>query len=568
MAPQGSVTGPMQALLRYLTRIGPSFAGVLMLAITPMAVLLLHVAETGRADQRDEAQARLMQAARFATTMQTEAVATIRQALGLLGRLPADWAESPEGCVAMMREMVRQHPFMAGLLVVRASGAVLCSHRGVEQGITLADRPYFREALRRPELSIGSPVEARTSGNVVLPMAMRMAVNMERDDDPPLVLAAALDLDRVARLLAGAQNLRGGDSSGSVQVFDTNGRMLAQYPENTAAMVQGHPFNQAVLSAPEGVLDLPGHDGVRRLVGFAHAGEAGTVYAASIPAAAVSGPADQRYRTVAAFGVLAWLAGIVLAFRIVEWRVLDPLAVLSEAARRVRQGIAHTMPREPLPGEFEELRGAMAAMLETLETREASLQVANRDLVRLAGRDALTGIANRRAFDAALAEAFAQAQATGDSVGLAIFDVDFFKKYNDRYGHLQGDECLRKVAATIAGMPIRESDMAARLGGEEFVLLLPATETDGAVAVAQRTIEAIRDRCMLHEDGPAGVVTASCGVASCRPIPGMDPAALIAAADVALYRAKATGRDCVVTARDVASAGVVGEIEAGMQAQA
>jgi diguanylate cyclase (GGDEF)-like protein len=108
-------------------------------------------------------------------------------------------------------------------------------------------------------------------------------------------------------------------------------------------------------------------------------------------------------------------------------------------------------------------------------------------------------------------------------------------------------------------MPIREGDLAARMGGEEFVLLLPGTETEGAIAVAQRALAALRDRMILHEegvvneDGPVGIVTASVGVAACRPCPGLDATALIAAADAALYCAKAAGRNRVVAAHDVAA---------------
>jgi diguanylate cyclase (GGDEF)-like protein len=547
-------------------RLGMVFASVLLLGMAPMAWLLWHVAETGRADQTREAQVRLLQAARFASALQTDAIASIGNTLATVVEMPMGWALDDAGCVARVRRIADQHPYIAGLAVLRADGTVLCSQAGAGRGVNLADRDYVRLALRRPGLAVGRPVVARISGMVVLPMALSLAGPARGDHSQPTLLAATLDLAHIARMLAGSQNLRGDAAGGRVKILDTDGRMLVDYPPTGARLVHDHPLNTALMSAQEGVLDMPGHDGLQRLFGFAHASEGDTVYAVTVLAASVTGPADARFRTVAALALLAALTGLALAFQLARFRILRPMAVLTQAATRAQGGAPAALPTRRLPQEFEVLRQAMASMLAAVQHREANLEQANRDLVRLAARDALTGIANRRAFDGALAEAFAQAQSAAETVALLIFDVDFFKKFNDRYGHLQGDECLRKVAATIAAMPLREADLAARLGGEEFVLLLPDTDTDGAVAVAERTIEAIRDRRMLHEDGPIGVVTASCGVASCRPIPGMDAAALIAAADAALYRAKAMGRDRVATARDVASAGVVGEIEAGMQA--
>jgi diguanylate cyclase (GGDEF)-like protein len=533
-----------------------------------MAGLLWHVAETGRADQTREAQARLLQAARFANAVQADAIASIGQTLALVADLPMDWALDEPACVARVQRIADQHPYIAGLAVLRRDGVVLCSQAGAGRGVNLADRDYVRQALRRPGLAVGKPVVARISGMVVLPMALGLAEQGNREAGEPALLAATLDLTHIARMLAGSQNLRGDAAGGRVKILDTDGRMLVDYPPTGMRPVHDHPLNTALMTAQEGVLHMQGHDGMQRLFGFAHASEGFTVYAVTLLADSVTGPAEARFRAVEALALVAALAGLALAFQLARRRILRPMAVLIQVAMRAQAGAPVAFPSRNLPYEFEVLRQAMVSMLAAVTHREANLEQANRDLVRLAARDALTGIANRRAFDDALNEAFAQAQSAGESVALVIFDVDFFKKYNDRYGHLHGDECLRKVAATIAAMPMREADLAARLGGEEFVLLLPATDTDGAVAVAQRTIDAIRDRRMLHEDGPIGLVTASCGVASCRPIPGMDAAALIAAADAALYRAKAMGRDRVVTARDVASAGVVGEIEARMQAEA
>jgi diguanylate cyclase (GGDEF)-like protein len=165
---------------------------------------------------------------------------------------------------------------------------------------------------------------------------------------------------------------------------------------------------------------------------------------------------------------------------------------------------------------------------------------AERDAARLsdfAFRDALTGIANRRAFDEALAREWNRAQRSAASVALIVFDIDHFKAYNDRYGHPAGDARLVAVAREVAQAARREGDLAARFGGEEFVLLLPNTSLDDAFAIAEHVRTGV---ARLAGDG---AVTVSAGVAATVARGGGDPATLVGVADAALYAAKAAGRD-------------------------
>jgi diguanylate cyclase (GGDEF)-like protein len=538
-----------------LGRLSLLFAGVLLLCLAPMAGLLVHVAQTGRADQVAEAQTRLLQAARFGVAAQHEATAAAERLLAVAGGASLDWAEEPETCLARLQALVGPRSAVVNAAVMRRSGRALCTNRAADEAaraVSLADRPYFQLALQRDGLSVGSPVASRFSGEMMVPVALRLPGAVGLPGDPPAVLAAALDLGRLAKQLAGTQDLAGLAEGGVVMLLDTHGRLLLRHPADPAAAPVAPPYASAALAAPEGVLEADGLDGVRRLVGFAHATEGDVVYVVSVRAESITSQAEARFRDMIALAAAAAMIGLALAYAITRHRVLAPMAVLTEAAQAVEQGAMRAIPSVRLPGEFEVLRRAMAAMLGAVCAREDSLHQANRELERLAGRDALTGLANRRAFDRALEEAWRLAQRQGDTVALAIVDIDHFKKFNDRYGHPRGDDCLRKVAEALASVPLRERDLAARLGGEEFALLLPATDSAGAAIVAQRALAAIRERMILHEDQPAGIVTASVGVAASRPLPGIDPAALIAAADAALYRAKESGRDRVVSARDVA----------------
>lgn len=173
------------------------------------------------------------------------------------------------------------------------------------------------------------------------------------------------------------------------------------------------------------------------------------------------------------------------------------------------------------------------------------LDLANQELKRISASDGLTGIANRRMFDDHLAREWRRARRASNPVAILMCDVDHFKRFNDTYGHQAGDDCLRRIAETIAGLMERPSDVAARYGGEEFAVILPETNIGGALFVAEKILHGIRNLNIPHTASSYGRVTLSIGIASS--VPGVDnpPDDLLLAADRALYRAKEDGRNRV-----------------------
>jgi diguanylate cyclase (GGDEF)-like protein len=166
-----------------------------------------------------------------------------------------------------------------------------------------------------------------------------------------------------------------------------------------------------------------------------------------------------------------------------------------------------------------------------------------RKVRELSVHDGLTGLFNRRRFDEVLKIEWNRASRTQLSLSLAMLDIDWFKKYNDHYGHQAGDECLRRVADVLSAQICRTGDMVARYGGEEFVFIIPATHGENALTIARMICEAIHSLGLPHEMSVFGCVTASVGVASIIPAKADTPDKLIKAADEALYQAKELGRN-------------------------
>ena len=216
----------------------------------------------------------------------------------------------------------------------------------------------------------------------------------------------------------------------------------------------------------------------------------------------------------------------------------------------------------------QDVRSRIVELLRVRQGQAEELAAANAKLRELSMVDGLTGVANRRRFDEELhrelgrlkrSHAIAEDAPTSRPalhLCLLLIDVDAFKAYNDRLGHLAGDECLRVIAGALRGAIRRPGDFLARYGGEEFAVLLPDTTLEGAISVGERMLDAVARLAIPHPASPAAPhVTVSCGVAESTEDCDGAAQALIACADEALYRAKALGRARLETSQRVAAAG-------------
>jgi len=194
-------------------------------------------------------------------------------------------------------------------------------------------------------------------------------------------------------------------------------------------------------------------------------------------------------------------------------------------------------------GSVDSLVGFMFDITARKAAEDKILQL-QRELEDLSYRDSLTGVANRRMFDTMYTVEWAKAHATGEPLSLVIVDIDYFKQYNDHYGHMQGDACLRQVAQALGRGAARTRDLCARLGGEEFVLLLPGTDVEAAHALAERCRKLLALEEIPHaQSGVGRLVTVSMGAGTIVPGSQDDAQVFLNRVDQRLYRAKSAGRD-------------------------
>lgn len=232
--------------------------------------------------------------------------------------------------------------------------------------------------------------------------------------------------------------------------------------------------------------------------------------------------------------------GSSLEMLLLAFALADRINVMRQEKLQAQARLLQTQERL-----VQSLQRSERELEERVAERTEELQVLNSRLETLSLTDALTGIANRRHFDEVLAKEWKRAQRMGEPLALAVVDVDWFKAYNDHYGHLAGDSCLQQVAHTLAATISRSSDLVARYGGEEFVFLAPATSLSSAQGMAEKLVQSVAAQALPHLRSPLGHVSISVGVTAMQADAELPLQTLLQRADAALYRAKALGRNRV-----------------------
>ena len=461
------------------------------------------------------------QAANVARAMAQQADDTIKAAdialADVVERIESD-GRSDGALMRVQRQMqaqVANLPQLVGLFVYDEDGRWIANSRGVPTlAYNNADREYFifhrTHAERGPH--VGNPVISRSTGKWIMPVSRRLN---QPDGSFGGVVLATLDIEYFRRFY---QSFELG-TRGAVALLSSDGVLMLRQPFDS--MQVGSSIRNSELFHHYAQLSGPARSGSA----FFHSFQDNEVRLNS-------------FRPLEHYPLFV-TAGLSRDEMLENWRrdtftrsigVVVLAALLGFFGKRL----------------VDQIKLRARAEAELRQARDA-LESANHTLARQAMSDGLTGLANRRQFDVTLANEFSRATRHADTLAFIMIDVDYFKQYNDLYGHSAGDEVLRAVSKLIRALtPKRPGDLTARYGGEEVGILLPNTDLAGAQAVAERIRAAVQNLEMPHNGSAFGVVTLSAGVATISPRRGEHLASmLVEAADKALYVAKSEGRNRV-----------------------
>ncbi|MBS7533737.1 diguanylate cyclase [Ancylobacter sonchi] len=424
------------------------------------------------------------------------------------------------------------------LFVANADGLIVCGTTEKAVGLSVAGRDYFKIAMRG--IANLDPVPQR----LLDPMpAIYLAQPLFDDDGMPRgAVMARLGIDEL--FPKSFANQLG--SNAEAIVVDAAGLTLTAFPDRhqlVGRTLAGTGPVRAAMARSQGTVTAAGPDGRMRLYGFGRLPASNMHLIVGIDLTAVTREVERatwRAGATLLAAIAMLLAGLWIAG---ERLIVAPVQALSRRLTRFGQGKRDEHEREGgrvVITELAPLTSAFEAMAEELTHREEALRSANRRLSSLASLDPLTGIANRRSFDAV----FAVQWSTARHLGVLMIDVDDFKIYNDHYGHLDGDRCLSRIAQALAGA-VAGTDVIARVGGEEFAVLLPGATLASAAELAERLRRAVEELGLDHASVVGGPVTVSIGCATCEPRPELFGGDLMMAADQALYAAKQAGRNRV-----------------------
>lgn len=440
-----------------------------------------------------------------------------------------------QGCSELFGDYLAISKGIDTVLLVAPNGDLLCASTPMPKGINFSDRRYFQRAMAEKRFSVGNFIVGRVSGKRVLPMALPV---LGDDGEVEFLVVLGRTLNWIGAVLE--RQYISGDID--ITVLDGDGTVLAHGPDDSLVLEQLHPVaavQRAVWAEGSEAFTAMLH-GEETIFALTRLGpESSDVFVmASRPASRTLQPTLDIIRDNL-MQLLATMLVIIAALwiGIGHW-ILKPLQKLADAMGRVRAGGTGERVEKMGPSqELIEIGDNFNDMLFTLEETSKRMK-------RLADQDALLHIPNRRLLDERLHNEWRRLARTHEPLCLLMVDVDLFKRYNDHYGHQEGDDCLKRVTAVLRSALRRPADMVARYGGEEFVLLLPETDEAGAVNIAEDIHARMAEKAIPHEASDvADYVTVSIGLACSVPTPSQHVDELLERADKALYRAKDGGRN-------------------------
>jgi diguanylate cyclase (GGDEF)-like protein len=497
---------PLNATGVTLKRLPLRKAAVLFIAVVCLSLCGLLYLQLDQSRRHDLALAQVA-SSNLTRAMAQQAEDTFMQADLVLTSL-ADWIQT-DGFGAPQKARL-QKTFarrvqalnqLHGIFLFDQKGQwVVTSFDELPRGPGVGDRDYFKFHQQNvsSQAHIGAAIRSRENGEWIIPISKR--VN-DKNGNFQGVLLAGIKMAYFDQFFKSFSI----DDNGSMFLGLTDGTLLARRPFVESligtSLARSEIFEKLLPNAPSGnAMFRSLVDGVVRLYGYRQLDTYPLVVSAASSRDSIL---KDWYDT--AFRSSVIVALVVLGVGLFGWMFLY----------QVRVG----------------------------EQVEADLRKAKEALKLIATHDSLTGLGNRRLFEGALDIEFGRGARQSSSLSLIMLDIDYFKRYNDAYGHVAGDHCLAEVARALKGCCHRKADLAVRYGGEEFAVLLPDTDIHGAMVIAEQIRRSVMDKNIIHSGSPSGFVTVSLGCYSFVPTGRDSMEVFIERADAALYQAKHSGRN-------------------------
>jgi diguanylate cyclase (GGDEF)-like protein len=511
-----------------------------LLLIVPPMIDRVRLLENTRSERIARAVEEVADLAQRGTAAQSEIIHSTRALLQLVARAYTALAASGQNCTALLSGFTADVPWIKSLSVVGTDDRISCSTRPSSVGVDISDRDYVRQARENADFVLSEHLIERVDSE---PAMIAAYPALGKDGAVDAIIVAPIELQWVERFARLIDQRKGATAF----LLEPHGTVLARLPGRGGLNQQrapDDPLTRAAMAASSGTLTAVGLDGVRRIYAFSALPATDTRIVVGLDESEAAGRIDRdisiTYFQLAMFG----LFGMLLAWFCGERFILEPIRALARTATSIGRGELEPRPvRDQWTVEFAPLATALADMAKQLAERERELRAANHHLEEIALLDGLSGLPNRRNFDARLAATWRTAKPESP-ISLLMMDVDHFKLFNDTQGHPEGDHCLRAIGKALESA-VRCGDFVARYGGEEFVVLLPGIGAAEALEVAERSRSAVEALRIGHAAAPSGLVTLSVGIATLTPEEAAGAQALIEAADAALYEAKRGGRNTV-----------------------
>lgn len=515
---------------------------IAILSILPAFATLVYTGIDRRQQTIDITTQQVSLIVRSMAEQQKEITQSTKRVMSIISELPDVKNLNINNINNIFSTFIEQNPSHTNMVLIALDGNVIASATG-QTGVNLSDRKHFKDALNSKRFAVGEYIISRMgAGKAVFPFAIPI---LDDDGNPLAILATILKLNDFANYLEPSSVPEGS----FLAVTDHEGIRLYYYPElhdtnPIGGRIRAKNWEVVCKKNTNGKFVSQGSDGNSRFFAYEpvslNLGEDPYMYVwAGIPEKLIHTPANTAMWKSLLSLSLALLIALLVINTIGRKIIISPLFNLIQLTERLSKGDLdarndeHSMVRE-----FNTLSHEFNRMAENLQNTND--KISQQSLI-----DGLTKVANRRGLDKNLDAEWHRALRVKQPISLLMIDIDYFKKFNDTYGHLSGDDCLRSIGLILKSICHRVTDFPARYGGEEFIIIIPETDHQGAFAVAEMIHTQISERQIFHKTSKTSqFLTVSIGLVTLTRAESIQsPIDLIKVADEQLYKAKHEGRN-------------------------